>query len=185
MAWVVLTEVSPSNISLLQTGVAQLELVLAAFSLQLAWELLGDLLSGWDCRDRCCCYLVVTFGADPHAPGNGFQGWSEAVQMVNTCTCVTHEQLTTAPAHSAEVLMDVSLSGRIAPISFTARLGLTNQVCRGRAEGRGHVCWFQDYRIILGSLWRLKKTLKKWLKTAYVAWRRVTFILVSKWTTKC
>lgn len=37
---------SPSNISLLQTGVAQLELVLAAFSLQLAWELLGDLLSG-------------------------------------------------------------------------------------------------------------------------------------------
>ena len=56
-----------------------------------------------------CSYLILTFGTDPHAFRNGFQRGVQAVQVVNTRTRVAHEQLPTAPAHSAEVLMDVSL----------------------------------------------------------------------------
>lgn len=57
-------------------------------------------------------YLVVALGADPHALGNGFEGGLQAVQVIDTGARVAHEQLTTASAHCAEVLMDVSLSGR-------------------------------------------------------------------------
>ena len=57
----------------------------------------------------CCNYLILTFWTDPHAFRNGFQGWIQAVQMINTRTSVAHEQLATASAHSAEILMDVSL----------------------------------------------------------------------------
>lgn len=57
----------------------------------------------------CCNYLILAFWTDPHAFRNGFQGWVQAVQMIDTRTSVAHEQLATASAHSAEILMDVSL----------------------------------------------------------------------------
>lgn len=59
--------------------------------------------------------------------------------MINTRTRVAHEQLATASAHSAEILMDVSLRGRIGPISFPAQLSPTVRVerQRGRGEGEG------------------------------------------------
>ena len=57
----------------------------------------------------CCGYLILAFWTDPHAFRNGFQGWIQAVQVINTRTRVAHEQLATASAHSAEILMDVSL----------------------------------------------------------------------------
>lgn len=86
----------------------------------------------------CCIYLILTFWTDPHAFRNGFQGWIQAVQMINTRTSVAHEQLATASAHSAEILMDVSLWGRIGPISFPAQLNPTTRLWRG---GRGSVIW--------------------------------------------
>lgn len=89
----------------------------------------------------CCGYLILTFWTDPHAFRNGFQGWIQAVQVINTRTRVAHEQLATASAHSAEILMDVSLWGRIGPISFPAQLSPTNHLWRGR--GRYHdLVWF-------------------------------------------
>lgn len=83
----------------------------------------------------CCGYLILTFWTDPHAFRNGFQGWIQAVQVINTWTRVAHEQLATASAHSAEILMDVSLWGRIGPISFPAQLSPTNHLWRGKAGG--------------------------------------------------
>lgn len=62
-----------------------------------------------DSGSVCCGYLILAFWTDPHAFRNGFQGWIQAVQVINTRTRVAHEQLATASAHSAEVLMDVSL----------------------------------------------------------------------------
>lgn len=88
----------------------------------------------------CCNYLILTFWTDPHAFRNGFQGWIQAVQVINTRTRVAHEQLATASAHSAEILMDVSLWGRIGPISFLAQLSPTNHLWRG---GGGTVIWLQ------------------------------------------
>lgn len=81
-----------------------------------------------DSGSVCCSYLILTFWTDPHAFRNGFQGWIQAVQVINTRTRVAHEQLATASAHSAEILMDVSLWGRIGPISFP-----TNHQWRGKA----------------------------------------------------
>lgn len=48
--------------------------------------------------------------------------------MINTRTSVAHEQLATASAHSAEILVDVSLRGRIGPISFPAQLNPTDRL---------------------------------------------------------
>lgn len=55
--------------------------------------------------------------------------------MIDTRTSVAHEQLATASAHSAEILMDVSLRGRIGPISFPGRLNATVHVCGGGGGG--------------------------------------------------
>lgn len=96
----------------------------------------------------CCDYLILTFWTDPHAFRNGFQGWIQAVQVINTRTRVAHEQLATASAHSAEILMDVSLWGRIGPISFPAQLSPTGRLWRG---GGGTVIWFTTGLVLMSN----------------------------------
>lgn len=109
------------------------------------FQLKGDingLREQWP-RARCAAiiYLVLTFRTDPHAFGNVFEGWVQAVEVVDARTCVTHEQLSTASAHSAEILMDVSLSGRTAGVSTTAPFfSWTNQMTAGKAGRRRTDC---------------------------------------------
>lgn len=87
-------------------------------------------------------YLILTFWTNPHALRNGFQGWIQAIQVIDTRTRVTHEQLATASAHSAEILMDVPLSGKNWTNQFwdCPPSGCpTNQVGRGKARRGGGV----------------------------------------------
>lgn len=100
------------------------------------FQLKGDingLREQWP-RARCAAiiYLVLTFRTDPHAFGNVFEGWFQAVEVVDTRTCITHEQLSTASAHSAEILMDVSIPGAGAGLGDRMRVDREGKAPRVR-----------------------------------------------------
>lgn len=91
-------------------------------------------------RGQACpfpVYLVLAFGADPHALGNVFERRVQAGQVVDAGAGVAHEQLAAASAHGTEVLMDVSLSGRTHASVSRPLPGRANHAWQGGQKGRG------------------------------------------------
>ena len=89
-------------------------------------------------------YLVLTFGTDPHALGNGFQRRVQTVQVINTWTCVTHQQLPAFSANTAKILMDIAL----------------------KIEGKG--CgWEKEREKAKSELWPVTST--SWLNAKFIA----------------